>query len=242
MRNAQRFVTSAIVAGTLFGYSAGALACFNPPPPDPPPTDPPPPPRLWVERHEVVQDPTGGPAMVQYWVGLEGNVFTPDTTTTCQCGIGFQGPQVNGLQVHDVMIAVANPSTGKNESIAAFDPLARDPSLDPDLGTLEPDFDWFGFSGQIDPFEVPQLGDGDVFKIWFDIWVPLDQEELFLDQNVLVAGGAVGVPDHQLAFGTALDPLIRNGGRHIPEPMTYALAGLAVLTLGAKVRRRRLAG
>ena len=166
----------------------------------------------------ALQLTTGSPGMIS--VGIEVEIFAPSTPTVCVCGIGFQGPPVANLDVTDVTFALKNKITAVSNPIVEFAPLQRDLTQDAVFSNAQPAFNWFGFSGLIQPFSSTALGPNEQFVMQFDVEVPLESFAAFSNNTALFGAGAPGELQHPIAFGTAVDA-------RVPEPASAALFGLA---------------
>jgi hypothetical protein len=108
----------------------------------------------------------------------------------------------SSLTVAGAFVAVYNPQTGDLNPIAAFgfeandltaQVLAQGPVL------FEADI-WFGFSADVDPFEPPDLGEGEIYALIVDFDVLAEELGSLIGQPVQLWGGEAfpnGVPDFQ---------------------------------------------
>ena len=103
--------------------------------------------------------------------------------------------------------------------------------MDPLLFQAQPDFEWFGFSGTIDPFTPPDRGTAGFYTLEFDVIVPAPAAGAFQRSTALFTPGALDEPDHPIAFGGALDP-------RVPEPAMGLALALGVVAVLAWRRKR----
>lgn len=197
---------------------------------------PDPPIQLWVINHGD-QNNNG---LCEVWIGVElADVFPPGVTTNCVCGFSTSAPLPPSAVVLDAMVTRTNLLTHESIVLPEFDPLELNPVTGIGLAAGPapiPGQSWVGFSGDIEPFTRPVLGQGEVFKLWFEIEVDCDDFEalcmVFGRSQVAAGTGNNGVPNF-----SGEHPVVYV--RTTPEPSAFVLIGLGAVGLGMQSWRRR---
>lgn len=116
-------------------------------------------------------------------IGFPVDVFAPQTPMTCVCGLGLGSSRPPSLTVDQVLLTRFNAATGQHTILTEFVPLQLSSLTSQALafgpGQLLSNPQWFGFSGQIQPFTAPALAPGEELSINFVIsFSPPDAAQL----------------------------------------------------------------
>lgn len=221
-----------MTAATVF-LAEPVLACTLVPPMKPEPE----PPKIWIENHGNEN------GITSFWVGLElDGLFDPGgATTICDCGLAFfpeAGMTLPSIFVKDAMVAKTNTVTHEimellgedGNPIFDFDPsseVSADLTGDAPMGG-----EWSGLQAMVNPFDVPNLGENEVFKLWFEVEVPTVDAP---DFNWLSAQFAAGsnLEDHPIVFTDQVS-------LKTPEPTAIlSLLGLGGMMLLSKKKQHK---
>lgn len=207
-----------------------AAACtMNPPTP---------PPTFWIGP--VVNN---GDDTATLTVGQKISIFPPLTITQCACGIGLGStgqPLPGGVSVSRVRIVSVGPNDEIISELGEFAPLLMNSNTSAGLAGgsgATPGATWFGFTGQIAPFD-PMLPPGaTMFKMLFDIVLPKIILPNFSIPGQLAGGTADpnGFPDFSGPHATTYFAPVND--RIVPAPGAVALALVACAAAGSHRRR-----
>ncbi|NEQ76059.1 MAG: PEP-CTERM sorting domain-containing protein [Okeania sp. SIO2C9] len=224
-----------MTAATVF-LAEPVLACTMVPP-----ITEPEPPKIWIENHG---DENG---ITSFWIGLElpgkeEGLFSIDDIQICDCGLAFfPEPDMTlpSISVKDAMVAKTNIVT--HEVMELLDEEGN-PIFDFDLNSevsenLTNDApmggEWSGLRATVNPFDIPNLGDNEVFKLWFEVEVPTVDVPGFNWLSAQFAAGS-NLEDHPIVFTdqVSLKPT--------PEPTAIlSLLGLGGMMLLSKKKQHK---
>lgn len=112
-------------------------------------------------------------------VGSVVSLFPPTSSTNCVCGLGLgstDNPAPAGLSVTNPRVVAVGPADVILFTLPNFNTLAPNANTTLGLGTSPgsaPGATWFGFGGVVLPFDPPPLPPGGMWKLLFDVTLPV---------------------------------------------------------------------
>ncbi|MGH9361441.1 MAG: hypothetical protein ACRD2T_05945, partial [Thermoanaerobaculia bacterium] len=132
----------------------------------------------------------------QALVSAQVNLFAPATPMTCACGLGAGAsgtPAPTSLNASNAVVTRYNTQTGQHTILTEFTPLSLNSLTSQGLamgpGQLFPGAQWFGFSGQIQPFTAPALGPNEIFTLTFALNFDPDDRDALVELPLQFAAG-----------------------------------------------------
>ena len=139
-----------------------------------------------------------------YKIEIEAEVVPPSQTTQCACAVGFGSDSINApasFNIVDAFVGI-KPDDGEGFELDAFDGFTRDSDVESQMAGLQgfrTGANAYGFSLDVDPFDVTNLGPEDRLVLGFLIELdPADFDEV--NGNTIQFAAGSNEPGHPLSI------------------------------------------
>ncbi len=186
----QKWVGVMVIACCLIQYPGSVLPCTMPLP-EPEPEDPPHPICVVYEGINPVTH------NLSYLIGIEVDLYPPQITMQCQCGVNFGVAQLpQSFSITSVSLTSVDGCEDNGNDVKEFEGFEQDVEVEDLIEGLEGVLNYgqvFGFAKDIDPFTPSEPDPGATDKLFFRMEVSLADLPLVNGIPIQFAAGADSV-------------------------------------------------